>query len=250
MILSRIRKALEDQNWLSIAIEFVIVVAGVMLAFQVTQWSQDRAEAERRAVALDRLQEEIETSAGTLVIFLEMYETLNSDRNEVIERLLNGDFEDMDGDAMKDALVSTSLFPAFSPPQGVYTEITSSGMVSSLGDARFRDALGRYQSSVDFLQGQINYFRLLATSDREDIRSFDAVRLEFAPDTPRGRRHIVDWNAAAADPALMQYILNSNNRMRAMQGWWQDTHDAAMSLCEETARLTGRPCEPEGANPS
>ena len=249
MILSRIRKALEDQNWLSIAIEFVIVVAGVMLAFQVTQWSQDRAEAERRAVALDRLQEEVEAATGMLALMLGYYDRLNTDRTEVIQRLLTDDFEDMDGEAMKDALVSTSLFPAFSPPQGVYTEITSSGMVSSLGDARFRDALGRYQSSVNFLQGQINYFRLLATSDRADIRSFDAVRLEFAPDEPRGRRHVVDWTAAAADPALMQYILNSNNRMRAMQGWWQDTYDAAMGLCEETARLTGRPCDPDGAYP-
>ncbi len=250
MILSRIRKALKDQNWLSIGIEFVIVVAGVMLAFQVTQWSADRAEAERRALALDRLQEEVETSTGILDVFLNVYAERNTDRTEIIERLLAADFEGMDEEAMKDALVSTSLFPAFSPPQGVYTEITSSGMVSSLGDARFRDALGRYQSMVVFLQGQIDYFRLLSTSDNEDIRSFGAVRLEYAPGSPRGRRHLVDWDAAASDPALMQYVLNTHNRMRAMEGWWRDTRDTALALCEETARLTGRPCEPEGADPS
>lgn len=250
MILARISKALKDQNWLAVGIEFVIVVTGVMLAFQVTQWSADRAEAEHRAIALDRLQEEVETATGILNSFLDMYAERNTDRTEVIERLLAADFEDMDEEAMKDALVSTSLFPAFSPPQGVYTEITSSGMVSSLGDARFRDALGRYQSMIVFLQGQIDYFRLLATSDRENIRSFDAVRLEYEPGSHRGRRHIVDWDAAAADPALMQYVLNSNNRMQAMEGWWQDTRDTALALCEETARLTRRPCEPKGPDAS
>lgn len=249
MILSRISRALKDQNWLAVGIEFVIVVAGVMLAFQVTQFSQDHAEAQRRAVALDRLHDEVETSTGVLMMFVRIYEELNTDRTEALERLQAGDFDGMDEEAMTDALVALALFPAFSPPEGVYNEIVTSGMLSGLGDTTFRDALSRYQSSVVFLQGQIDYFRLLSTAE-PGMDSFPSVWLEFDPASSRGRRHIVDWLAAADDPDLYQHVLNGNNRMRAMESWWRDTLDAALALCAETARLTDQACEPEGPHAS
>ena len=44
MILSRIARALKDQSWLAVGIEFVIVILGVVISFQVTAWNADRAE--------------------------------------------------------------------------------------------------------------------------------------------------------------------------------------------------------------
>ncbi len=52
MILSRISKAVREQNWFAVAIEFVIVVSGVLLAFQVSTW---RTEADQRAYVRDVL---------------------------------------------------------------------------------------------------------------------------------------------------------------------------------------------------
>ena len=122
-------------------------------------------------------------------------------------------------------------------------------MLSGLGDTTFRDALSRYQSSVVFLQGQIDYFRLLSTAE-PGMDSFPSVWLEFDPASSRGRRHVVDWPASADDPDLYQHVLNGNNRMRAMESWWRDTLDAALALCAETARLTDQACEPEGPDAS
>ena len=84
------------------------------------------------AVALDRLHDEVETSTGLLMMFVGIYEELNTDRIEALERLQAGDFDGMDEEAMTDALVSLALFPAFSPPEGVYNEIVTSGMLSGL----------------------------------------------------------------------------------------------------------------------
>ena len=44
MILSRIIHHLKTQNWTAIAIEFVIVIAGVVIGFQVTAWNEARQE--------------------------------------------------------------------------------------------------------------------------------------------------------------------------------------------------------------
>lgn len=42
MILARIAKAIREQNWFAVVLEFVIVVAGVLLAFQATAWNESR----------------------------------------------------------------------------------------------------------------------------------------------------------------------------------------------------------------
>jgi|GEM_PF-3550863 len=59
MILSRIARALKDQNWLAVGIEFVIVVAGVLLAFQISQFAQTRSERVRALDTLARAETEI-----------------------------------------------------------------------------------------------------------------------------------------------------------------------------------------------
>ena len=70
MILARLSRAVREQNWFAVALEFVIVVSGVLLAFQVSTWS---AQADQRAYVRDvlsRLHGELsslaEVRAGTL----------------------------------------------------------------------------------------------------------------------------------------------------------------------------------------
>jgi len=42
MILQRISTAIRQQNWFAVALEFVIVIAGVVIGFQVTAWNGAR----------------------------------------------------------------------------------------------------------------------------------------------------------------------------------------------------------------
>lgn len=44
MLLRRITKHVKEQNWFAVFLDFVIVVAGILIAFQVTNWSQARQE--------------------------------------------------------------------------------------------------------------------------------------------------------------------------------------------------------------
>lgn len=247
MILARLSSAIRTQNWFAVALEFVIVIAGVVIGFQITAGAERSAMQSRMDRALVRLQVEVEQSAGMLAGLVDAYQRLNVSRTEAIERLLARDFENMDEDRLAAGLVAINLYPAFSPQQGVYEEIVSSGMLSSLGGdnesgERLRNALSRYQREVTFLQGQIDYMRDsgLAAPGTMD---FPAVRLEYAPGTVRERRYVVDWQAAADDPELMQALLNGNNRMRATTDWWEDTLEAAIALCDAIAEHTLRPCE-------
>lgn len=44
MILRRLTKHVKDQNWFAVALDFVIVVVGILIAFQITNWSASRQD--------------------------------------------------------------------------------------------------------------------------------------------------------------------------------------------------------------
>lgn len=44
MILRRLTKHVQDQNWSAVALDFCIVVVGILLAFQITNWSAARQD--------------------------------------------------------------------------------------------------------------------------------------------------------------------------------------------------------------
>lgn len=52
MFLRRIIENLKTQNWTAIAIEFAIVIVGVFLGTQVSNWNQERIEKSETAQLL------------------------------------------------------------------------------------------------------------------------------------------------------------------------------------------------------
>jgi hypothetical protein len=59
MILQNIARAIREQNWFAVALEFVIVIAGVVIGFQVQAWNEDRQERQREAAYLLQLDGEL-----------------------------------------------------------------------------------------------------------------------------------------------------------------------------------------------
>lgn len=55
MILRRITKHVKDQNWFAVALDFVIVVVGILIAFQITNWGDAQAERKRETQILQQI---------------------------------------------------------------------------------------------------------------------------------------------------------------------------------------------------
>ena len=68
MILRRVIAHVQEQNWTAIAIDFVIVVVGVFIGIQVSNWNTARAEHDRERRLLGELRDELEESIAQLTI--------------------------------------------------------------------------------------------------------------------------------------------------------------------------------------
>lgn len=58
MLFRRISQHVKDQNWTAIWIDFLIVVVGVFVGLQVSNWNETSRGAEKEAVILEQLHSE------------------------------------------------------------------------------------------------------------------------------------------------------------------------------------------------
>ena len=90
MILSRLSKAIREQNWFAVALEFVIVVAGVLLAFQISLMSERQADRARVEAQIGLLAAEMRANLVELQANTAILETNNSNLREL--RVLLSDY--------------------------------------------------------------------------------------------------------------------------------------------------------------
>lgn len=63
MILRRISEHVKDQNWFAVGVDFVIVVIGVFIGIQVSNWNAAREDPSNETLYFGGLAEELKATA-------------------------------------------------------------------------------------------------------------------------------------------------------------------------------------------
>ncbi len=71
MILRRFAQNIKEQNWTSIAIEFVLLILGVFLGIQVANWNEERGRNQQSEVFTERLKADLREEAWGYALVLE-----------------------------------------------------------------------------------------------------------------------------------------------------------------------------------
>ena len=74
MLLRRITKHVKTQNWFAVFVDFVIVVIGVFIGIQVSNWNEARTESEQEREILLNIMDDIRNDAKELSGGVEMAE--------------------------------------------------------------------------------------------------------------------------------------------------------------------------------
>lgn len=141
--LRRIAAHLRSQHWMAIGIEFLVVVFGVFLGFQLTSWNEDRQRAALEGAMLTRLGEEFRAVEIDLAEVVERFDATAHSTQRIIETLRAG-VRPEDEAAFRIALRDTQYIwdaPALST---TYQEFLAIGGLSRLADSELRKSLARY----------------------------------------------------------------------------------------------------------
>tara|TARA_R110000868_G_scaffold11984_1_gene58285 strand:- start:1636 stop:2412 length:777 start_codon:yes stop_codon:yes gene_type:complete len=147
MILSRIIHHLKTQNWTAVALEFVIVVAGVLLAFQVSAWNADWQRSSATATYYERLIEDLRIEERTMMELTVYYEEVR--RNGLLALDAIHEMPDNRDTAFLTQAYQASQIRYYTPQRATYDELLSAGIATIIPDSRVRTLLANYYVTLE-----------------------------------------------------------------------------------------------------
>ena len=150
MVIRRIREHVAAHNWFAVAVDVGIVVLGVFLGTQVSNWNANRLDRQRADSFLARLIDELDFDARQYALQLAYYRQAKSYGLEALADL-NGTKPLSDRDFLI-AVYQLTQVDTTKAKTGVYGEISAAELVDRLGDEETQLVASDFYLSVEAAQ--------------------------------------------------------------------------------------------------
>ena len=158
MILSRVIEHVKKQHWTAIVIDFVIVVMGVFIGMQVSNWNAARREAAQTHLYIERLGADFSAIRARIAEHIKVYDDTIGGADYVLS-IVRSDNPAVDRSRLENAFEALKSFRIPPPAPATYSEMVSEGQLSSLANPALRDALADYDrllGVVEEVAGTVN----------------------------------------------------------------------------------------------
>ena len=142
MILSRIIHHLKTQNWTAVALEFLIVILGVVIGFQVTEWNTQRQALARAELLTTRLIEDMRDEQWRVEGNAIYYGQVSDNAQRAIDALEGRRSVD-DETLVIEAFRATQIF-SFPVIRTTYEELVATGTINLIADQALMTAAVEY----------------------------------------------------------------------------------------------------------
>lgn len=207
MILRRITEHVKAQNWTAVGLDFVIVVTGVFIGIQVSNWNEVRRDHAEEKVILGRLSEEISANLEATDQAVDSHRRREQIIRNVVQAL-QGDPETMpEGSKVQTALCRWFVVPTSSIATDSFDEVVSAGKLGLIRDAETRRLIMAAYASHKQSGYQID---LLTDAVREiavGIRPYVHWQLGDGGSWPGGYRCLFEFEGVAGDSIAMSRLV-------------------------------------------
>ncbi len=150
MILRRFILHIQDQNWFAVGLDVLVVIVGIFLGMQVTEWNDERKQSQLEAQYLVLLQRDLESINASLQAQLDHEQRVISIAPVALDYI-----NELDNQVVVDvAKLGTFLTQIWgrrtlSLQSPIFTELTSTGRVAIIQDSELRNRIVGYFQILD-----------------------------------------------------------------------------------------------------
>jgi hypothetical protein len=144
MAVARLSRRLREHDWFAATIEVLIVIVGILVALQVSNWNADRQERRLARAYEQRLHEELQSDLRNIALTQEFWQKVADYQAAASRHAETGAFAD--GSAWKTLLAyyqSSQLRP-FELEDTAFTELRYAGELRLLSDPTLSKGLADY----------------------------------------------------------------------------------------------------------
>ena len=234
-------RRVEDRDWLLLGLETIGVLAGILIAFELTEWGERRAAAARQHELMERLFEESEFAVTGARHLRDSLRELTRREVAFAVSLSNNECPP---EEQWSSVGTLAIYPAFDIPRSVYQELMGAGGLSSIDDPGVRRAIARFNAKLDWAQNQNEYFR----SVREEAAPSSDTRLEKRYDPSADEPEIVTYDRArlCGDRAFRNRYVDATRNHVVLTGYHEQVTDEAIRMCAVLGEALRRRCSPPG----
>ena len=148
MILRRVIGHVRKQEWTAIWIDLVIVVVGVFIGLQVSNWNEDRATARRGQVFTERLRSDLREESRLYEALIAYYGDVAANKRRTLDALTRR--EALSDESLLIAAYRATQWKTTLRIRSTFDELVSRGELALVNDPALRD-LARVVYSNPFI---------------------------------------------------------------------------------------------------
>ena len=148
MLLRRLSEGLKSQHWTSVYLDLLIVILGIFLGLQVSQWYEGRQEIGLEKSILQRLQVEFDAISAEAVTAIRFHQEEIIALELIQQSLQKGRLAPSDEVRFRGGLQNAMSYDLGPSRSGTYIGTLSSGHFRLLRNQELRSALSVYDDSV------------------------------------------------------------------------------------------------------
>ena len=137
MILRRLSQSLKEQNWTAIIIEFVLLVTGVFLGIQVSNWNAERATRQKSAIFTARLMTDLRVEAWAYQYLIEYQRDVQANARRALDGFDGS--QPLSDEQLVIAAYRATQYESQDRHRATYDELVSTGTIGLITNQKMRD---------------------------------------------------------------------------------------------------------------
>jgi hypothetical protein len=137
MILRRLSQSLKVQNWTAIWIEFVLLVAGVFLGIQVSNWNAERETRQKSAIFSARLMADLRIEAWAYQYLTEYQKDVQANARRALDGFDGS--HPLSDEQLVIAAYRATQYESQDRHRATYDELVSTGTIGLITDQKMRE---------------------------------------------------------------------------------------------------------------
>lgn len=143
--------SLETKALRRLFVELLVVVFGILIAFAVDRWNQDRQDRATAAQYAEALAEDLAADTAALGMLARLYAGREAAATRVLDALGRTSAFEGDPTALAWDINYAGYVTSFDPTDITYRELVSTGALGLIHEPGLKHALVAYYESVDFV---------------------------------------------------------------------------------------------------
>ncbi len=154
MLIRRLTKHIEDQNWFAVILDMVVVIFGVYLGFQLNDWNENRKSIEKGESYLQRIAGELEQDIRFFDNVISMNERNFENGQFLLDTIENKELVNEDPTRFITSLAFVGSSLVVNVSNNTIEEIKFSGNLELIKDEELRNEIVDY---YDFIEVSENF---------------------------------------------------------------------------------------------